>query len=348
MRKWLWLGCCVALCAAVGFYLAAVYVRQHPDSTFARIMVGVYRAGTTANPVVHFTHETAQRVASAVRHEVAPREAVAAKPAQACPASPQEVAELRKACEQLVKTELPPAELLGTVTVPKDSDPSEPLPAPFDGGEEAAEFTPMGPLDAEPAAPAVMPYLTGEIPYRLGRLLETNVEDAGGTEESEPPTARPDETFDQVYPNPCSSDFHPHPGCTQPMVCPYSGKCYPADEDNKPVEPPAEEETPQAEPMYHHYHDYHHEVVCPYTGKSYPVEEPTPTPMKTEPELKAEEQQEPPAKPEKKQEIKKKRRVRHKLYLLEGDPAEHQKEKGDTLEFRPSDANPNEFGLIPF
>jgi hypothetical protein len=377
MRKWFWYSCGLALCAAVGFYMASVYVKRHPNSTFGRAVIGAYRLTTTENPLVRFSHDLCARTAAVVKQKMA-------RPTRPATDADKpyvvESPEFRQACEDVVKSELPPAQQLGTVTIPECEIVLEP-PCPEvepAGGEELAEWLPMEPVEGEATAPLTMPYLGELTIFRVTRLLETNF-DEGAAEDCEPPAAEPtDDVIIPVCPTPGYDHIYPHGGCTQPVVCPYSGKCYmpePAvphcepeekpmkdekgEEPAKPMDEP-QEETGATDPLcpdYHHHHDsmYHHgghrEVVCPYSGKSYPIDEEPCDPKKTDPEIADEEQQEAkPAeqpKPEKKPEMKKKRKVRHKLWLLrELDPT--QRDGGDTLEFRPSDANPNEFGLIPF
>jgi hypothetical protein len=360
MRKVLWCCAAVVVCTAAGAVLLAGHVRRHPDSLLARGVTGVYRATSPWNPFVRFSRAVTDRIASTQ------------KSAPAAPAAcPEQVAQV---CDRLLKEELPPVQMLGTITIPEDVAPGDPVTPPSDaaGSEEASECLPMPPLEVS-EAPLSMPYLQPQT-SRVSRLLETDFGDeAGGSEECEPPAdAQADCADDAMGSNPC----HPHPSCTQPVVCPYTGKCYSPEptrphcesDDEEPMkdilgaepkepksETPAEmkpAEEPQ-EPMNEMGptcpHGGYRQIICPYTGKCYPVEPEPCEPKATEPEIKAEEQQEvAPAeqsKPEKKKEIKKKRKVRHKLYLLEGEPAPRQ--EGDTLEFRPSDAKPNEFGLIP-
>jgi hypothetical protein len=280
---------------------------------------------------------------------------------------------------------------MGTITIPED----DPATDPGNGGEEASECLPMMPLGADCEPQVTMPYLEQQPSARVRQMLESNVEEHGTSEDCGPDSQmiyegqfKPSGEPMFIVPFVDSGTCHPHPGCTQPQVCPYSGPCVapqtvPHCESNDehpmqgvidgvkdakgeessepmPKDEPKEEPKDESNQMgpscpgmgcdHYHHGNYPHQIVCPYTGKSYPVDEDPCEPMKTEPEIKAEEQQEAtPAeqpKPEKKPETRKSRKVRYKLHLLESDPPVRQ--NSDTLEFRPSDAQPNEFDRIPF
>jgi hypothetical protein len=388
MRKLLWFCASVALCTAVAIYLAADYVNRHPETMFGRCVVTLYRAGTTYNPMIQVTRELAQRTFAAARQQP-PKPAAVSAPARQ--PSPDQVEQVAQACEPWMKTELPSVELLGTIVIPEDGSTSDPMPPftePGQGGEEETAWMPMEPLGGDVEPPLTMPYLDKQPSSQVRKLLESNDADVnGGTEECEP------EEFGieigvQCQPsicNPCPGPCYPHGGCTQPQVCPYSGKCCEPepkvphcesddehlmkgitgddvtdDEISKPMpkDEPKEEPKDESNPMDHscpgmggepYHHGNYHQIVCPYTGKCYPADDEPSEPMKTEPEIKAEEQQEatPVQQPKPEKEVKKSRKMRHKLHLLlESDPSPGH--SSDTLEFRPSDAVPNQFGLIPF
>jgi hypothetical protein len=172
MRKVLWCCAILALQAAATVFLVAEYAYRYPNSMVAHCVVTTYHAGTDWNPVYRLGHAAAgktlamvQNVKQGTSHPVASE-----APATVIPADPEPVAaecpHQGESCPATGREAVPAADgghMLGKIVIPPDPEEAisaAPLPPMGAAGEECDDAPPTMPpaADTPSAPPSRMPY----------------------------------------------------------------------------------------------------------------------------------------------------------------------------------------------
>jgi hypothetical protein len=174
MRKVLWCCAILALQAAAAVFFVAEYARCYPDTTVARCVVTTYHLGMDCNPVYRLSHAAAGKTVAMVQHvkQVASNAAPAPASATVIPADPEPIAaecpHQAGGCPATGHEGTPsPAggHMLGKIFIPPEQEEpvnADPAPAtpPMGGAGEECDSAPptMPPAADEPSVPQRMPY----------------------------------------------------------------------------------------------------------------------------------------------------------------------------------------------
>lgn len=279
MHRTFWCGASVLVGLAACAYVASCYVEKHPASFVSRCAVAAYKVGTDANPITAFGHgavDFARRAVSPPAAHHPPSSYCTNVPAHPFPGMDPHCAEadglnlihtrpsiissgvdtgvLPMPCGEVC----PPSSISYPNTYAEAETSIVIEPAGYEESEELPKTMPPCGDDQKCVAPETMPYCEDDTDPETKAMYEywkslfddtpasgsddkkmervpSEDKSQGKAEESEPPVDE-SEAID--------NDYHrTHPDTSPSMiVCPYSGRCYPANPEpsySEPIAPPA-------------------------------------------------------------------------------------------------------------